>query len=408
MLFLVGRRWPLTIIDATDPEELIPVGGIGRPITYNTVSVSGNYAYIGTYPYGVLIYDVSDPLSPELIWRDDLLNSYYCSDLEIENETLFSAGIYREIRIGSLVEPGIIQWIGQIRSDESELTINDNLLCTWSPSYSNIGIYDISDLDSPDPVTSIYGGRLRDFWLDNDLTIVTQEYGYKVINISDLFNIREIATYESDDCYYSMARVGNYAFFGRSDVLEIVDLSDPRNAVILGSCQIPSNFYETKIFGNHAYLSCEGDGFYMVDINDPESPNVVGFYNTEDRALSVEVSGIYAYVADCNNLSIYNISEALSAPKMDGFENLTFSLQSAYPNPFNSSTMINFTLPVAGDVSLRLYSSSGRSVSTLYEGYRLAGMHECILDAGGLSSGVYYISVSSSGISNYQPINLIK
>jgi hypothetical protein len=66
-----------------------------------------------------------------------------------------------------------------------------------------------------------------------------------------------------------------------------------------------------------------------------------------------------------------------------------FALQGNYPNPFNPTTTINFSLGSADNVKLSVYDLSGRLVSTLVDGYREAGSHAVSFDATGLASGVY-------------------
>jgi len=67
----------------------------------------------------------------------------------------------------------------------------------------------------------------------------------------------------------------------------------------------------------------------------------------------------------------------------------SFALQGNYPNPFNPTTTINFSLGNADNVTLSVYDLSGRLVSTLVDGYREAGSHAVSFDASGLASGVY-------------------
>jgi N-acetylneuraminic acid mutarotase len=61
------------------------------------------------------------------------------------------------------------------------------------------------------------------------------------------------------------------------------------------------------------------------------------------------------------------------------------------PNPFSGMTTINYSLPKAGDVSLRLYDVAGRAVSTLAEGYHNRGASSLKLQASSLASGIYLL-----------------
>ncbi len=73
-----------------------------------------------------------------------------------------------------------------------------------------------------------------------------------------------------------------------------------------------------------------------------------------------------------------------------------FYLTQAYPNPFNSTTIITYGLPVESNVSLNLYDLSGRLIQTLIEGKGQAGVQTTILNAANLPSGLYFVRLSAS------------
>lgn len=70
-------------------------------------------------------------------------------------------------------------------------------------------------------------------------------------------------------------------------------------------------------------------------------------------------------------------------------------LNGNYPNPFNPSTTISFSLPADQDVYLRVYTTRGRLVNTLVEGHQLAGRHHAVWNGKNsqgrtVASGVYF------------------
>ena len=85
-----------------------------------------------------------------------------------------------------------------------------------------------------------------------------------------------------------------------------------------------------------------------------------------------------------------------------------FSLSQNYPNPFNPSTTIKFSLPDAGEVSLKVYDRLGKEIVDLVNGFRSAGTYEINFDASQLSSGIYFYKLSANGMVNTKKMTLIK
>jgi len=67
-----------------------------------------------------------------------------------------------------------------------------------------------------------------------------------------------------------------------------------------------------------------------------------------------------------------------------------------YPNPFNSTTTINYKLSHPGNVSLHLYNLVGQQISTLLEGNKKAGTHKTTLTVNNLASGLYFLRLKAS------------
>ena len=68
-----------------------------------------------------------------------------------------------------------------------------------------------------------------------------------------------------------------------------------------------------------------------------------------------------------------------------------FFLSTNYPNPFNPTTTINFTLPVEGIVTLKVFDIQGRELRTLLNEGRNVGTHSLTFQGDDLSNGVYFL-----------------
>ena len=79
-----------------------------------------------------------------------------------------------------------------------------------------------------------------------------------------------------------------------------------------------------------------------------------------------------------------------------------------YPNPFNPITTIQFQLPSAGNVTLKVFDVLGSEVSTLVNEYREAGSYDVEFNASSLSSGVYYYQLTSGSFIQTHKMMLLK
>ncbi len=85
-----------------------------------------------------------------------------------------------------------------------------------------------------------------------------------------------------------------------------------------------------------------------------------------------------------------------------------YSLSQGYPNPFNPTTSIRYSLPQASRVRLEVYDLLGHRVATLVDREMPAGYFEETWDAGGLSSGTYIYRIEAGQYSQTQKTTLLK
>ncbi len=86
-----------------------------------------------------------------------------------------------------------------------------------------------------------------------------------------------------------------------------------------------------------------------------------------------------------------------------------FVLSPNYPNPFNPTTRLAFSLSKQARAVVRVFDLFGREVRTLFDGEATTGRtHQVVFDGAGLSSGVYIVRLESEGRRAAQKIMLMK
>jgi len=85
-----------------------------------------------------------------------------------------------------------------------------------------------------------------------------------------------------------------------------------------------------------------------------------------------------------------------------------FGIYSAFPNPFNSTTVIKYGLPETRRINLAVYDLTGRKMLSLYTGQQIAGIHQIAFEGTSLASGVYLIKLTGSGNISQWKVVLMK
>jgi len=99
--------------------------------------------------------------------------------------------------------------------------------------------------------------------------------------------------------------------------------------------------------------------------------------------------------------SVTNQEETKSLPA-------DFMLNQNYPNPFNPSTTISFSIPTSGFASIKVYDILGNEISTLINDDLSAGSYEIDFKADGLTSGVYFYTLSTQNFTSTKKMILTK
>jgi len=84
------------------------------------------------------------------------------------------------------------------------------------------------------------------------------------------------------------------------------------------------------------------------------------------------------------------------------------SLLGNYPNPFNSSTTINYQLSSGGKVKLEVFTLLGEKVATLVDAWQEAGYKSFSWEASGVSSGVYFCKLTVGDLTEARRMFFIK
>lgn len=312
-----------------------------------------DYLYLAGGEAGTVIFDMSDPAEPELVNVLNWDNSHFISNITNIGERLliyhlgFDGQFLRLFDISNPEEP---EYLGMFDLNDPRYPYDydvENVTyngCVFFPSRSRVDSSSILVLD----ITSDDAPREA-----------------AIINLGrdlDIFYI-----YISDDCLFITPFRSSYV-----DIYNINDNYEIEHVATVSPERTPDGQF--LVHDNKLIFST----FYA---GNPEEGEYNATYIYENPPVSVS-----------------------SPPTLHPS---SFSI-STYPNPFNSTTTVNYSIPKAGDVSLKLYDISGRLAGNLISGKVAAGNHAIVWDASDYPTGVYFCRINAGGFMSVKKMTLIR
>jgi hypothetical protein len=87
---------------------------------------------------------------------------------------------------------------------------------------------------------------------------------------------------------------------------------------------------------------------------------------------------------------------------------LEFALSQNYPDPFNPSTTINYSLPKASHVKLKVFNALGQEISTCVDKTEEPGYKSVEWNASGVASGVYFYRLQAGDFVHTKKLLLLR
>lgn len=155
------------------------------------------------------------------------------------------------------------------------------------------------------------------------------------------------------------------------------------------------------------FSSNNGASWELIDENIPSS----GIYNWLVPNINTIQGRIR--ISDQDSPQIFDISDSTfrinrTTSVEDESKLLNFNLEQNFPNPFNPSTKIYFTLPKETFVIIKIYDLTGQQITELCNDFFQAGKNELVFNANDLPSGTYICSIIASEFRKSIKMTLMK
>lgn len=166
--------------------------------------------------------------------------------------------------------------------------------------------------------------------------------------------------------------------------------------------------HNVEIYNNIAVVAHYTAGIRILNITNPAAPVEIAWYDTYTQNNNNNFAGCWGVFMFPSSGKIIGSdmsgglfviragSQVTALNNNNHYIPNTFALKQNYPNPFNPSTTIEFNIPKASFVTLKIYDVLGKQVGILADEFKQAGSYRLNYDAGRLSSGIYYYTLTTS------------
>ena len=198
---------------------------------------------------------------------------------------------------------------------------------------------------------------------------------------------------------------------------EVYDIKE--NSLESGSVYTGSILIDELYFGNMqivvGILSCEDEG--LVDCGDDVCAETFEDCSCESQGLYDCLDGSCAETLEdcsCESQGLVECEDGSCVDNEQECGDLSneipdeFSISKPYPNPFNPTVKLDFSLPSLTHVDINIYDINGAHVQRLMDEVKSAGYYSVSWNASHLSAGMYFIQFSSEQGIETMKVLLIK
>jgi len=213
------------------------------------------------------------------------------------------------------------------------------------------------------------------------------DFPEQILNVDSLVNLA--ATYFPDVMYdYLTATEGMQKWRGLAD--------DTPPVITLGEVERGDTVEVTVTSDEPIWQAApftyaeEAGGEHLIRLF-PEKVAPLSWRVVFDKSINRYRVLAFAMTDTSGNAAVKKVQFDVVSTSDEYEENLPsrFELYPAYPNPFNASTVIRYTVPRSQKVTLKVYDLRGREVATLMDRLQPAGIYQVRFDGRRLPSGIY-------------------
>ncbi len=456
-LYLLSEGSGLRVYDIADPVEPSLLGVFNTFAHVRAPFISNQIAYIPDCNDGLQIIDIIDPENELLLGSYDTGNRAW--GIEVDYDLAFIANSFSGMKVVDFSNPVFPLQLSEYATDSpskyiayrdnhvylSEMSCRFHIIdvsnpflptmqdfyeiygcSTGSDLFANVAfighigsidVVDFQEQHQPRLLSNINtpGVAASCKLVNNLLYVADGEAGLQIVDVKDLENPEIVGNYSTVLDAIEIAIKDEVAYVAGVTGLYAIDISNPGQPEYILDIRPrqTSEIRDCLVHGNLLFFSCMNwNEIYLYDISVPEAPVHLRTFSWNMTTYDMCYYNRKLYTAnDYHGVSVLDLDYLAT----DDAENVSLPVQSLsnYPNPFNPSTAIRFSLREDMPVTLAIYNIRGQKVRTLIDERMERGEHTAQWlgddDSGKpCSSGVYLYRMRTAGKTETKKMIMMK
>ena len=429
----------IVVFSLAEPEAPEQIGWLYYHVVGSNLGLvlNGNYLYLShwaTRERILTVFSLTDPENPEI--AGNYGDFYQGFGIDIEGDLLVQSVLDRDftaIILMDISDPDSPVELGRCEMNGLSFALKIVADYIYFADFNTGIIYvvSISEPENPEIVSeyrSLSEFPLKMIYEDGCLFVTEWTTGLEVLSLEDPEHPVLTGWYDTPHISNGIVVRDDLAYIADGSDIGVYDVSQALGAWYLALSEETHNFGEvsldstseweltirnlsasereiTDIIIDNEVFTCSFDTSFILP-EESDTTLIVSFtpvIDTTYTGVLDVVSGDHSLPVSLSGQGI-RIGAVAEGPEVA----YDFKLKQAFPNPFNSSTRIEYSLPYRSEAALRLYDLSGRSVMDIFQGIQPPGVHAVTLSAADLPSGLYFVRLEASGQVFTQKVMLIR
>jgi hypothetical protein len=278
--YISGPLSGLVILHVDPPDDPANRKTIMVEMAFS-LAFSGNRAFVGGSSQGIQVIDIADPNNPVIVGT---VNAPNAVAIQIVDDYYLYAAHAGGVEVFN---------ISDIQQMETPPAESQPLPPTGIIYPTGPGIR----MEPVEPIGSsfTFGTPLRPLVNGNYLYVPDFTVGWHVIDISDPAAARMLGHVDLPGSQ-DVVIAGRYAYATGDPGLNVVDLADPANPTLAGSCEI-RDMPKCIAYEDGVAFLLNRDGLNIVDVGDPQYPNLILKLGVSNDCRDLAIADGYAYIA---------------------------------------------------------------------------------------------------------------